>query len=84
MQRRYIKPGDTIIVVLPHNTHCRTRRVAGQAARLRVDVTDVELGLAIGRAPGPGQLRLSHHDAGIYHDPDTSRLYVVEPAEPNT
>jgi hypothetical protein len=80
VQRRYVKPGDTIIVVLPHTTHCRALRLAGRATRLRVDSSDVELDLII----GPGQLRLSHDDAGIHHDPDTACLYVVEPADPDT
>lgn len=80
VERRYVEPGDTLIVVLPHTENCRNQWLAGRPTRLTVGEADAELDLTI----GPGQLRLSHPDAGIYHDPTTSRLYVLQPAETPT
>lgn len=79
-QRRYVNPGDTIIVTLPHTTACRELRLAGRTAQLQVQPHAAE----IDPTDEHGSPRsLSHANAGIYHDPDTSRLYVVEPAGPN-
>jgi len=75
LRRRYVNPGDTILVVLPHTDSCRRRQLAGRRSRARVGQADAELDLTV----GPGQLRLAHADAGIYHDP-VHGLYVLEPA----
>jgi hypothetical protein len=76
VRRRYVNPGDTILVVLPHTDSCRKRQLAGRRARVRVGRADAELDLTV----GPGQLRLPHADAGIYHDPAHGTFYVLEPA----
>jgi len=75
VRRRYVNPGDTILVVLPHTDSCRRRQLAGRRTRVRVGRADAELDLTV----GPGQLRLNHADAGIYHDP-AHGFYVLEPA----
>jgi hypothetical protein len=76
LQRHYVNPGDTVLVVLPHTDSCRRRQLAGRRVRVRVGICDAELDLTV----GPGQLRLPHADAGIYHDPVHGTLYVLEPA----
>lgn len=76
VRRRYVNPGDTVLVVLPHTDNCRKQQLAGRPARLRVGTVDAELDSAV----GSGQLRLDHADAGIYHDPAHGTLYVLEPA----
>lgn len=75
LRRRYVNPGDTILVVLPHTDACRKRHLAGRHASVRVGRADAELDLTV----GPGQLLLDHADAGIYHDP-AHGFYVLEPA----
>lgn len=75
VRRRYVNPGDTILVVLPPTEACRKRHLAGRHASVRIGQADTELDLTV----GPGQLRLAHADAGIYHDP-AHGLYVLEPA----
>ncbi|MBV1854584.1 hypothetical protein [Catellatospora tritici] len=75
LRRRYVNPGDTILVILPHTNSCRQRQLAGRRTRVRVGRADAELDLMV----GPGQLRLAHADAGIYHDP-AHGFYVLEPA----
>ncbi|MCP2325196.1 hypothetical protein HDA40_003703 [Hamadaea flava] len=75
LRRRYVNPGDTILVVLPHTDACLKRQLAGRRTRVRVGRADAELDLMV----GPGQLRLHHADAGIYHDP-VNGFYVLEPA----
>lgn len=75
LRRRFVNPGDTILVVLPHTDSCRKRHLAGRRTRVRIGRADVELDLMV----GPGQLRLSHADAGIYQDP-VHGFYVLEPA----
>jgi len=71
--RRYVNPGDTILVVLPDTEHCRRAQLSGRHSRVHVTAVDAELDLTV----GPGQLRLPHADAGIHRDPDTDRLYVL-------
>jgi hypothetical protein len=75
VRRRYVNPGDTILVVLPPTDACRTRQIAGRRTSVRVGRADAELDLMV----GPGQLRLAHADAEVYHDPALG-LYVLEPA----
>jgi hypothetical protein len=75
LRRRYLNPGDTTLVVLPHTDACRRRHLAGRRTRVRVGQADAELDLMV----GPGQLHLPHADAGIYHDP-AHGFYVLEPA----
>lgn len=76
LRRRYVNPGDTVLVVLPHTDSCRKQQIAGRTTRVRVGQSDAELDLTV----GSGQLRLAHADAGIYHDPAHGTLYVLEPA----
>ncbi|GIG02051.1 hypothetical protein [Catellatospora citrea] len=74
--RRYVNPGDTVPVILPHTDACRQRHLAGRHTRARVSRHDAELDLVI----GPAQVRLAHADAGIYQDPaHGGALYVLEP-----
>jgi len=72
-RRRYVNPGDTILVVLPDTEHCRRAHLSGRRTRVHVTAVDAELDLTI----GPGQLRLPHADAGIHRDPDSDRLYIL-------
>ncbi|WP_117214359.1 hypothetical protein [Allorhizocola rhizosphaerae] len=74
-RRRYVNPGDTILVVLPDTEHCRRAHLAGRRTRVHVTAVDAELDLTV----GPGQLRLGHEDAGIHRDPDSDRLYILTP-----
>ncbi|MBB5871942.1 hypothetical protein F4553_005321 [Allocatelliglobosispora scoriae] len=74
VRRRYVNPGDTVLVVLPPTDSCLRRQLAGRRTSVRVGRADAELDLTV----GPGQLRLAHADAGIYHDPALG-FYVVEP-----
>lgn len=74
-RRRYVNPGDTILLVLPDTEHCRRTHLAGRRTRVHVTAVDAELDLTV----GPGQLRLPHADAGIHRDPDTHRLYILTP-----
>ncbi|MFI9641402.1 hypothetical protein ACIG87_15280 [Micromonospora sp. NPDC051925] len=77
LHRRYVNPGDTVLVVLPHTDSCRKQRLAGRRTRVRISQSDAELDPTV----GPGQLRLPHADAGIYHDPaEGGTLYVLESA----
>lgn len=73
VRRRYVNPGDTVLVVLPHTDSCRRQNLAGHTTRIRVGTSDARL-----RPPGSvNPLRLSHADAGIYRDPTEDRLYVL-------
>jgi len=74
-RRRYVNPGDSILVVLPDTEHCRRVHLAGRRTRVHVTAVDAELDVTI----GPGQLRLPHADAGIHREPDTDRLYILAP-----
>jgi hypothetical protein len=74
-RRRYVNPGDTILLVLPDTERCRRAHLAGRRTRVHVTTVDAELDLTV----GPGQLRLPHADAGIHRDPDTDRLYILTP-----
>jgi hypothetical protein len=75
-RRRYVNPGDTVLVVLPHTELCRRQQIAGQRARVHICPTDAELEPTIGQRQG----RLPHADAGIYHDPaEGGALYILEP-----
>ncbi|MEU5943796.1 hypothetical protein ABZ807_32635 [Micromonospora sp. NPDC047548] len=82
LRRRYVNPSDTVLVVLPHTDSCRKHQLAGRTTRVRVGESDAELDLTV----GPGQLRLSHADAGIYRDPAEGGLYILQSAadEPAT
>ena len=74
-RRRYVNPGDTVLVVLPDTEHCRRARLSGRRTRIHVTAVDAELDLTI----GPGHQRLPHPDAGIHRDPDTDRLHTLAP-----
>lgn len=76
LRRRYVKPGDTVLVVLPHTDSCRKQQLAGRTTRVQVGESDARLRLPGSVAP----LRLSHADAGIYRDPAEGRLYILQPA----
>ncbi|MFI5489235.1 hypothetical protein [Micromonospora echinaurantiaca] len=76
VRRRYVNPGDTVLVVLPHTDSCRSQNLAGHATHLRVGTSDARF-----RPPGSvNPLRLSHADAGIYRDPTEDRLYILQAA----
>jgi hypothetical protein len=70
--RRYVNPGDTVLIVLPHNDYLRSQQIAGRSVRVQINESDVELD----PAAYPGPVRLSHGLAGIYRDPQ-SGLYVL-------
>ncbi|MFI5893819.1 hypothetical protein ACIA5D_27330 [Actinoplanes sp. NPDC051513] len=72
VHRRYINPGDTVLIVLPHNEYLRRQQIAGRPVRVQIHKSDVELD----PAEYPGPVRLSHGLAGIYRDPE-SRLYIL-------
>ncbi|QDY09480.1 hypothetical protein FJK98_21970 [Micromonospora sp. HM134] len=73
VQRRYVNPGDTVLVVLPHTDSCRRLHLAGHATHITVGSCDARL-----RPSGSVEpLRLAHPDAGIYRDPTTGRLYIL-------
>ncbi|MBO4209019.1 hypothetical protein, partial [Micromonospora echinofusca] len=74
-RRHYVDPGDSVLVVLPHTDSCRRHGIAGQATRIRVDDTDVELTGVDG-----DRLRLAHADAGIHHDQTDGGLYILQSA----
>ncbi|MBQ0906789.1 hypothetical protein [Micromonospora sp. U21] len=77
VRRRYVKPGDTVLVVLPHTDSCRRQNLAGHATHIRVGTSDARL-----RPPGSvNPLWLSHADAGIYRDPTEDRLYILQAAD---
>ncbi|WP_246595408.1 hypothetical protein [Actinoplanes auranticolor] len=72
VHRRYVNPGDTVLIVLPHHAYLRRQQLAGQSVRVQIGKSDVELD----PFEYPGPVRLSHGLAGIYRDPE-SRLYVL-------
>ncbi len=56
VRRRYVNPGDTVLVTLPHTDSCRRQNLAGHATHIRVGTSDARL-----RPPGSvNPLRLSH------------------------
>ncbi|UQU66802.1 hypothetical protein COUCH_11260 [Couchioplanes caeruleus] len=71
VRRRYVNPGDTVLIVLPHIEYLRQQKIAGRAVRAQIHTADVELD------PGefPGPVRLTHGLAGIYRDRVEDRLY---------
>ena len=71
VRRRYINPGDTVLIVLPHNEVCRRQQIAGRTVRAQINESDVELD----PVEYPGPVRLFHASTGIYRDPGESRLY---------
>ncbi|MEU1756768.1 hypothetical protein ABZ436_29500 [Micromonospora matsumotoense] len=73
VQRRYVNPGDTIVVVLPHTDFCRRLHLAGHTTHITVGTSDARLRPSSSVHP----LRLAHPDAGIYRDPTTGRLYIL-------
>ncbi|MET7710617.1 hypothetical protein [Micromonospora sp. NPDC005413] len=74
VRRRYVNPGDTVLVVLPHTDSCRRQNLAGHATPITVGTSDARL-----RPPGSvNPLWLSHADAGIYRDPIEDRLYLLQ------
>jgi hypothetical protein len=73
VQRRYVNPGDMVLIVLPHTEVCRNKKVAGQPVWVQInedDITADPTNLA-------GPMRLPHAAAGIYRDPVESRLYTL-------
>ncbi len=76
VRRRYVNPGDTVLVVLPHTDSCRKRQLAGRTIRIRAGSWDAELD----QADSPDPLPLSRTDAGIYHDPAEGGLYILQVA----
>ncbi|MEV6815121.1 hypothetical protein, partial [Micromonospora sp. NPDC051296] len=77
VRRRYVNPGDTVPVVLPHTDYCRRESLAGRPTLIQVGTSDARL-----RPPGSvNPLRLSHTDAGIYRDPTDNRLYTLRSAD---
>jgi hypothetical protein len=75
VRRRYVNPGDTVLIVLPHSAYLRQQQIAGRAVRVQIHESDVELD----PADYSGPVRLSHGLAGIYRDPE-SRLYHLRAA----
>ncbi|MCM4078262.1 hypothetical protein [Paractinoplanes hotanensis] len=72
VHRRYVNPGDTVLIVLPHHEYLRKQQIAGRPVRAHINTSDVELD----PAEYPGPVRLSHGLAGIYRDTE-ARLYVL-------
>ena len=72
VHRRYVNPGDTVLIVLPHLSFNREQQLAGRTVRVRITESDVELD----PAEYPSPVRLAHGIAGVYRDPE-SRLYVL-------
>ena len=73
VRRRYVKPGDTVLIVLPHLEVNRQQQLAGRFVRARITDSDAELDLD----DRPGPVRLEHGLAGIYRDPVESSLYIL-------
>ncbi|MEV4708307.1 hypothetical protein [Actinoplanes sp. NPDC049316] len=71
VRRRYVNPGDTVLIVLPHHDYLRKQKIAGRAVRAQINTADVELD----PAEFPGPVRLAHGIAGIYRDRVEDRLY---------
>ncbi|MGC4862839.1 hypothetical protein [Micromonospora sp. DT41] len=77
VRRRYVSPGDTVLVVLPHTDSCRRQNLAGHASPIKVGTSDARI-----RPPGSvNPLYLSHADAGVYRDPTEDRLYILQADE---
>jgi hypothetical protein len=72
VHRRYVSPGDTVLIVLPHHSELRRQQIAGRCVRVQILKSDVELD----PAEYPGPVRLSHGLAGVYRDHE-ARLYVL-------
>lgn len=77
VRRRFVNPGDTVLIVLPHTEFCRRQQIAGRTVRVQINESDAELD----PAEYPGPVRLPHAAAGIYRDPFESSLYVLHAAE---
>jgi hypothetical protein len=73
VRRRYVNPGDTVLIVLPHTDACRRQQLAGRSVWVRITESDAELD----PAEHSGPVRLPHAAAGIYRDPVESSLYVL-------
>ncbi|MDG6108788.1 hypothetical protein [Dactylosporangium aurantiacum] len=73
LRRRYVNPGDTVLVVLPHTDSCRARHLAGRTARIHVGASYADVSL-----PGGKPVRVPHIDAGIYPDPTDGGIYVLQ------
>jgi hypothetical protein len=73
VRRRYVNPGDTVLIVLPHLEANRQQQIAGRTVRARINKSDADLDFD----GSSGLLRLSHGIAGIYRDPVEERLYVL-------
>lgn len=80
VRRRYVNPGDTAMIVLPHTDACRARQLAGKSVPVRITESDAEL---VAADPA-GPTRVSHASAGIYHDPVAGGLYIVRTARVRT
>ena len=73
VRRRYVNPGDTVLIVLPHTEVCRRQQIAGRSVRVQIHKSDAELD----PAGQPDPVRLPHAAAGIYRDPVESSLYIL-------
>ena len=73
VRRRWVNPGDTVMIVLPHTEVCREQQIAGRSVRVQINASDVELD----PAGYPGPVRLPHAAAGIFRDPVQSSLYIL-------
>ncbi|BCY07330.1 hypothetical protein [Actinoplanes sp. L3-i22] len=73
VRRRYVNPGDTVLIVLPHSEYLRGRQIAGRTVRAQINKTDVELDLD----EYPGPICLTYPLAGIYYDTVERRFYHV-------
>jgi hypothetical protein len=71
VRRRYVNPGDTVLIVLPHHEYLRKQQIAGRAVKAQINTADVELD----PAEFPGPVRLAHSLAGIYRDRVEDSLY---------
>ena len=80
VRRRYINPGDTVLIVLPHTELCRRQQIAGRPVRVQINESDAELD----PAAYPGPVRLPHAAVGIYRDLVESSLYVLHAAAERT
>ncbi|MFC7279606.1 hypothetical protein ACFQS1_37060 [Paractinoplanes rhizophilus] len=76
VRRRYVNPGDTFLIVLPHHEYLSQQHIAGRAVKAQINTADVELD----PAEYPGPVRLAHGIAGIYRDRVEDRLYHLRPS----
>jgi hypothetical protein len=77
VRRRYITPGDTLTITLPHTSTCTDLGLAGSRVRVRVTWEAIELDDLY---PAIDKV-LPLMAAGAFWEHATGRLYVVEPAD---